>query len=144
MAGPAPTEEAVREEERVPEPFDVFYTRAIDPVVQLGTLEELLTGRSFDDILADHLGEEPLASRKDGSRLVVALNEEIRNSLAAATPERLAEVVIPWSQTEEYTKGLNGEDEELVSMLAADLGELAALARRAHDRGDRLYCWIDM
>jgi hypothetical protein len=41
----------------------------IDPVVQAGALEELLTGRSFDEILAANAGAQ-VADRDGGQRLV--------------------------------------------------------------------------
>lgn len=38
----------------------------VDPVVQAGTLEELLTGRSFDDILSAR-PSQPVALRNNGN-----------------------------------------------------------------------------
>lgn len=46
-----------------------------DPVVQMGALEALLTGRSYDDVVAGR-GESVLADRDGGERLVVRVARE--------------------------------------------------------------------
>lgn len=115
--------------------YDTVSLKGIDPVVQLGTLEALLTGRSFDELLAD-LPADPLAIKNDGEQLVVALSRGITSALASATPESLDEVAVPWSQTDEFWGAADPAE------LAAALKELAGLARRAGANGHRLYCWI--
>ena len=62
--------------------YETLSVRGIDPVVQLGTLEELLTGRSFEDILDDPSAED-IAT--DGERLVLRLNDALPPALIAAT-----------------------------------------------------------
>lgn len=50
---------------------DTLSVKGIDPVVQLGTLEELLTGRPYDEVVDDPRSGHNLAMRDGGERLVV-------------------------------------------------------------------------
>lgn len=117
--------------------FDTVCTRGIDPVVQLSTLEELLTGESYDDITA-RLEGRALASTDGGEVMVFGVSDTLRATLAAVTDERLAEVAVPWSQTEEFWGDGDPAD------LAQFLRDLAALSRRGTEQGNRLYCWISL
>lgn len=103
----------------------------IDPVVELGSLETLLTGRTFDEILDDE--REPVVERHDGEEVVVRISEHLERALVDVTDAHLAEVAVPWSGTEE----LAGSDP---ADLAAFAQALAALARRARDTGGHVYC----
>lgn len=116
--------------------FDTVCDTGIDPVVQLGTLEELLTGVPFDDILDDDRSGKAVATRNGGERLVVTLTDGVTTALAEAPAERLSEVAVPWSQTEEFLGTGNS------GVLSVVLGELAELARRARARDQQLYCWV--
>jgi hypothetical protein len=117
--------------------FDTVPGNGIDPVVQLGTLEALLTGRDYDEILQGRPRAGPvLASRDGGRRLVVTLTRDLQAALSQADHARLADVATPWCQTEE----LSGQGDP--GLAAAWLDELAGLARRATTRGERLYCWV--
>lgn len=108
----------------------------VDPVVQGGTLEELLTGRPYAEIASDPRSGNALAVRDGGERLVLTLTEGLTEALAAADDDRLAEVAVPWSETEEFW-GLATPDE-----LAHILRDLAALARSARSKGHSVYCWV--
>lgn len=108
----------------------------IDPVVQMGTLEELLTGRSAEDVAADERAGTDLAVRDGGERLVLTLTDGLSAALVTASDERLAEVAVPWSRTEEFWGGADPDD------LAGLLRDLAGLARRADAAGHRPYCWV--
>ncbi|MCY1676876.1 hypothetical protein OVA06_19585 [Pseudarthrobacter sp. SL88] len=116
--------------------FDTVAGNGIDPVVQLGTLEELLTGRSFDDVMDDPRSGQALADRDGGERLVLTLTEPLSTALATASDEALERVAIPWSETEEFW---NAADPAL---LAGFLKDLAGLARRSKASGQGLYCWV--
>jgi hypothetical protein len=109
-------------------PFDTVEAKNLDPVVMLGTLEALLTGRDYRDIVA---------GQDDYHLLVLTVTDEIQAALAAASDKRLAEVAVPWSRTEE----MRGADPKELAEL---LGKLASLARRAAGRSERLYCWVSV
>ncbi|WP_426004553.1 hypothetical protein ACPFL9_19100 [Paenarthrobacter sp. NyZ202] len=118
--------------------FDTVSGNGIDPVVQLGTLEELLTGRSFDDVMDDPRSGQALADRDGGERLVLTLTEPLSTALSTASDDALEQVAIPWSETEEFW---NAADPAL---LADFLKDLAGLARRSKASGQGLYCWVSM
>lgn len=116
--------------------FDVLSTTGIDPAVQIGTLEELLTGRSFDDILQDPRASEPLGpATSEDEHGVVTLTDQLLDALAGADRASLADVAVPWSETEEFW----GQADP--GILTDFLVEFAALAKRAKERGHKLYCW---
>ncbi|MFB9236401.1 hypothetical protein ACFFWC_12710 [Plantactinospora siamensis] len=113
----------------------VLSTKGIDPVVQMGTLEGLLTRVDADIVFARPRSGRAVAVRDEGERLVLTLTDELQQALAEQTPERLDAAAVAWSRTEEFWgKG----DPEL---LADFLRELSQLARDACDQGHRLYCW---
>jgi hypothetical protein len=118
--------------------FDTVPLKGIDPLVQLGTLEALLTGRDYDLIVAGPRAGHALAIRNGGARVIVTLTDELQAALAEADDEQLESAALPWSQTDEFWG--RGDPQAL----AAVLHELAGLARRAHDRDERLYCWVSL
>ena len=115
--------------------FDTVSVKGIDPVVQMGTLEELLTARPYDEIVAQPRSGHTLAVRDGGERLVLTLTDVLTSALAEASQERLAEVAVPWSRTEEFWGGTDPES------LTHILRDLAGLARRAQASSQQLYCW---
>jgi len=116
-------------------PFDTIPTRGIDPQVNLDTLEALLTGRAPEE---NSRAGEPLVARDGYEVMVVTLSDELQAALADANEERLAAVAGQWLRIDELDRY------PLPMDLASWLGELAALARRARDRSERLYCWISI
>jgi hypothetical protein len=116
--------------------YDTLSVKGIDPLVQLGTLEECLTGRSYDDVIEDPRSGKSIASADGGERLVLTITDSLAAALAGASDERLSEVAVPWSQTEEFWGEADPEE------LAEFLRDFAALARRAEGVGQRLYCWL--
>lgn len=116
--------------------FDTLSVKGIDPLVQLGTLEELLTGRPYDEVIEDPRSGKDLASANGGERLVLTITDALAAALTQASDERLSEVAVPWSQTEEFWGQADPE------VLAGFLREFAGLARRAQGAGQRLYCWL--
>jgi hypothetical protein len=114
----------------------VLSVKSIDPVVQLGSLEELLTGASADVVIARPRSGMPVAVRDEGERLVVSLTDELHQALTDVAPEQLTALAGPWSQTDEF-RGY-GEPDALVDFLQ----ELARLAIHATNQRHRLYCWI--
>jgi hypothetical protein len=120
-----------------PERFEVI-SEGIDPVVQMGTLESLLRAVPYEQVMVSR-GQGTLVSDPDSvSQWVIRLTDTLRDALAAATAGQLAEVAVPWSQTDEFCgRGDAG-------LLAGVLGDLAGLARRAQARRDHLYCWVSL
>ena len=116
--------------------FDTVSAKGIDPLVQLGTLEAMLSGRDYEQIVASPRAGHMLANQDGGERLVVTLTDELQAALADAHDDHLTAVAVPWSQTEEFF----GQGDP--QMLAGLLHELAELARRARDKDEHLYCWV--
>jgi hypothetical protein len=116
--------------------FDTVSVKGIDPLVQLGTLEALLTGRDYEQIVAGPRAGHALATQSGGERLVVTLTDELQAALADADDTQLASVAVPWSQTEEFF----GQGDPQV--LAGLLHEFAELARRSRNKDERMYCWV--
>ena len=106
-----------------------------DPVVQATTLEELLTGRPYDDI-SDEIGwGRTVASRDGGERTVVAVSSTLVEALASADDATLGAAVVPWSHTEEFW-GAGDPDALLLTVR-----DLAQLAREATQANQGIYCW---
>ena len=114
--------------------FSTVFGDGIDPVVQMGTFEEFLTGRAYDDIAEEPQSGRTVAERDGGERLVLIMTDRLRDALASASPERLAELAVPWSQREEFWGQRDPE------VLATIIHSLARLARQAVDKHERLYC----
>jgi hypothetical protein len=116
--------------------FDTVPLKGIDPAVQMGTLEELLTGRPYDAIIEDPRqgADVRTAGEEVAEHGVITLTDTLAAALADADRRRLAEVAEPWSETEEFWGDADPD------ILADALWELAGLAGRARDRGHRLYC----
>lgn len=115
----------------------VLETKGIDPLVQMGTLEALVTGEQYDVVVSRPRAGQQVAERSQGEGpWVVTLTDQLQAALAAAPRDQIVAVAVPWSETEEF-RG-QGDPE----ILAEFLLELADLARQANLRGERLYCWI--
>jgi hypothetical protein len=108
----------------------------VDPIVELGMLEELLTGKSFDAQLNDPLSRPVVAMRDNGERLVLRIDDRFVEKLAAADPGRLTGLVVPWSEIEEFS------GQASVTGLTELLMRLRGLAHHAIDSGEHVYCWI--
>lgn len=110
--------------------------KGIEPVVTLGMLEELLTGRTFDDQLADPEARPILADRDGGERLVIRIGDKLVEALGQAQPSDLDALAGPWSQIEEFYGSANPAD------LALFLRSLRDLAVSAKSGDQKLYCWV--
>jgi len=108
----------------------------VEPVVTLGMLEEMLTGRTFDEQLADDQSRPIVATRDGGERLVVRIGDDLVSSLAGAPPDRLRELAQPWSQIEEFW----GPGDPVY--LQEFLHRLQGMAVQAEAAKRGLYCWV--
>jgi hypothetical protein len=108
----------------------------IEPVVTLGKLEELLTGKTFEQRLSDPASRPLIASAHDDSVVVVKLADSFVQALADAGKPRLDALAVPWSQMEE----LGGMADP--AALADFLYRLQDLAETAVGEGSAIYCRI--
>lgn len=115
--------------------FQTVEGNGLEPTVHLGTLEEILTGRSFEEILDDTDDADPIAQEDDYSRFVQPVSTSLLAALTAASREELATAATAWSLTEE----LVGADPE---PLLAFLTDLTELAKTATDTNAAIYCWM--
>lgn len=114
------------------EGFPAVEEAGFDPVVQAGTLEAILTARTYEDIEASPGWARVVAERDGGERLIVALRDPLVSALADSTPESRCEVSARWAETEEFW----GQADS--GVLARRLDELS-LARAAQNSRERLY-----
>ncbi len=111
---------------------------AVGATVQAGTLMALLTGQTYEEATADQSWARLITAPDHESAWVVSLPPEFTEAVTCASDEKLAEVVGPWSQTEEFW---GGEDPaELLDMLR----ERRALAQTTQQRGENMYCWMSL
>jgi hypothetical protein len=120
--------------------FPVLPVKGIDPYVQLGQAESLLTGTPYDDITPLPRFNRLLSSPEDESCWLVTLTDELRDALVSARPGGFAAVAESWSRIEEF------DGEARPDELADFLGRLAALAEEAASRSEphRLYCLMSL
>jgi hypothetical protein len=113
-------------------PLDAVAGKGFEPEVMLRTLQSLLTGVPYDQLPEGEL----LAMEGEDGPWVVQLSEELRDALADAQLSRLPAVAEQWVRTEEFW------DQATAAEVLPFLGEVTALARRARQAGERLYCWV--
>ncbi len=107
-----------------------------EPTIWMGKLEEVLTGRSFDDILHDPTSKV-IASRDGGERQIAPLTARLQDALASIDDEAVDEVAAQWAAPDEYYG--TGADTEFA---ASALRDLVRLMRAGRERGETLYCWV--
>ncbi len=118
-------------------------TKLVDPALAFRDLEVLLTGRKYQDVAGCRQVEVENPHNDPDAPLIVALTVSISAALADANDERLAAVAVPWSRIGEF-QFFGDDPEELVRWLLSWLREIAALARRARERSEQLYCWYSV
>lgn len=110
----------------------------IEPTVNLGQLEKLLTGKTFDEQLDDQASHAVIASSEDNEVLVIRLETGFVRALAAADRPTLDRLATPWSKIEEF-RGMADP-----VYLADFLHRLRELAQTAIAGNAGLYCWISV
>lgn len=114
---------------------DVLAVTGVEPTVTMATLEAVLTGAEVMDIIEG--GVEPIADGGPEGPWLVALRPQLQVALVSTPPGGWQAVAERWVATDE----LVGTP---ASAAVSFLEELAALARRASDRDQRLYCWVSL
>ena len=118
--------------------YEGFASKGYDPVVSLGTLEELLTGVDYDTVVQSPRSGSPLSdadpSQEHG---VLTVTDTLRDALAGTSEARLLEVVTAWSTTAELRQVSTSPEEHL-----AFVRQLRALAVMAGARKQHLYCYL--
>jgi hypothetical protein len=112
--------------------LDAVAGKGFEPEVMLRTLQSLLTGVPYDELPEGQL----LAMEDEDGPWIMQLSEELRDALADAQPSRLPAVAEQWVRTEEFW------DQAAATEVLPFLDEVTALARRARQAGERLYCWM--
>lgn len=121
---------------------EVLDLKGVDPHVNVRSLVGLLSGPSYEEMFfhgipIDHIPLPDLINSEEAEVMVCELSHVMRDALAGATKSELDEAGRLWATTGEFF--LHGWDEELARSWA---GELAALARRARDAEEMIYCAI--
>jgi hypothetical protein len=111
--------------------LDAVAGKGFEPEVMLRKLQSLLTGVPYEELPEAEL----LAMEGEDGPWIVQLSEELRDALADAQVSRLPAVAERWVRTEEFW------DQATTAEVLPFLGEVTALARRARQAGERLYCW---
>jgi hypothetical protein len=112
--------------------LDAVAGKGFEPEVMLRKLQSLLTGVPYHELPEGEL----LAMEGEDGPWIVQLSEELRDALADAQPSRLPAVAEQWVRTEEFW------DQATAAEVLPFLGEVTALAGRAPQAGERVYCWL--
>ena len=112
--------------------LDAVAGKGFEPEVMLRKLQSLLTGVPYEELPEAEL----LAMEGEDGPWIVQLSEELRDALADAQASRLPAVAERWVRTEEFW------DQATTAEVLPFLGEVTALAGRARQASERLYCWI--
>jgi hypothetical protein len=115
--------------------LDAVDGKGIDPEVMMRTLQSVLTGVPYDEL---PWGEMLAMSDDANGPWIMQLSEELRDALADAQASRLPAVAEQWVRTEEFW------DQATAAEVLPFLGEVTAMARRARQAGERLYCWSSL
>jgi hypothetical protein len=115
--------------------LDVVDGKGIDPTVMMRTLQSLLTGTPYDEL---PWGEMLAITPNPDGPAVEGLTVDLRDALADAEVDRLPAVAEQWVRTEEFW--WTGAAADVLPFLY----EVTALARRARQAGELLYCWCSL
>ena len=107
--------------------------------IELGTLEQILTGTPYDEIAEKGLLDTPRFKGNDGP-WVMAIRPELCRALLDLPAGRRADVAGAWAATDELRREGPGIEPYLVELL----GDLQQLAATANETGRDLYLWISL
>ena len=106
----------------------------IDPVMILGSFEELLTGRSFDTRLNDPRYREEVAGTLDSEVAVVRIDRALVHAVAQSEAADVLKLVGQWAADDEF------EGKADLGQLRQFLVDFQQLCAVADESGD-VYCW---
>lgn len=115
--------------------FPTLPLPGIEPVVMMGTLDEILTGRTFDEVLNDRSGYEVVS--RDGV-WVWALTTSLQEALISSDDDRLRVAAGQWVLAEEFGGQADASDATGAAIA------LARMVRSGRNSGARLYCWFSL
>jgi hypothetical protein len=105
------------------------FSKNLDPVVTMGTLESILTGRPYDEVVDAPRQGRPVSDPEESPEaFIISITDTLRDALTEAGDAELTEAAVAWAGTEE----LSGVDPE---GLAGFLKLLRDIAQQG-----RLYC----
>jgi hypothetical protein len=109
--------------------------KGVDPVVNLATLEGILTGADPMVIIGE--GADPVADGGSDGPWILRVRPTLVTALRAADAGKLPDVAADWAATEEY-EGTDPKD------LLDVLHDLGRLANQSRDENKSLYCWMSL
>ena len=109
----------------------------IDPVVLLGSLEEFVVGRSFEEQLSDPDSRRIVADQNGGARLIIRIDDALVAALGSLDRDRVPELAGQWASAEEFGGEVN------VALLEEFIGQLSHLSAEAVTTG-HLYCLVEV
>ncbi|WP_033338166.1 hypothetical protein [Catenuloplanes japonicus] len=115
----------------------VLFARGVDPVVMLGFLEAVLTGRTYERV-RDDPRQGSLVAGGDGGT-VLTVTDTLRDALAARDASALERDGYAWAAARRADGPHDVEDDEAAVRFAMVLSELATGAAA---RGEHLYCRV--
>ncbi|MEU8241258.1 hypothetical protein AB0C07_23685 [Actinoplanes missouriensis] len=121
--------------------FDGLALKTIDPSVILGQLVAFAMGREWGTDLVDDRLAWPENGEQDPEHegpWVTVLDDRVRDVLAGIAADRVPELAERWAAVEEFG-GFADAD-----YLREVITDFTALATRAREQGESLYCWMTL
>jgi hypothetical protein len=125
----------------VPGTFDGIELKTIDPCVILGRLVAFAIGQEWS---TDVVGERLIWPEGAGQDLtyqgpwIIVLDNRARDQLAGIPADRVPELAERWATVEEF-RGY--ADQEFLREVVVDF---TALAMRAREHGESIFCWMSL
>ena len=114
--------------------LDLIDLKGLDPAVSVGHLVAAARGTDWDARLVH---AAMIWSADEDGPWLEALTDAARDTLASITEDRAPDLAVRWAELDDHV-GWRAED----AREALDV--LTALARRARDAGEHLYCWSSL
>jgi hypothetical protein len=121
-----------------PSAWPALEFKRLDPV-KLGSLEAILTGRTYADIVADERTQLVRNGGADGP-WIMAVRPALTNALAVLAPDAATTAARAWADTDEFKVRLSDPPRpQDVAELTGLLTAMANLAKRSLQDGQSLY-----